>query len=148
MLFSSSHLLFAPLSVITTLAATNSKPWIIPAFFIPQFHLFAFQLFLPYFTVCNYLPLQAHFLQFHPTLLLVNCSVSARVSSTNLFLKWHDSSTYQQFSCTFNAIRDAVLLISIIYNTVVCRVSEVPYWWKSKHCDNDRLSIPPKHKSH
>jgi len=61
MLSSSSHLLFAPLSVVTMHAATTSKPVIIPAFFIPQFHLLAFQLFLPYFTACNYLPLQAHF---------------------------------------------------------------------------------------
>jgi hypothetical protein len=85
MLSSSSHLLFALLPVVTTLAATTSKPVIIPAFFIPQFHLLAFQLFLPYFTVCNYLPLQAQFLQFCPTLLLVNCSVSAYVSSTTCF---------------------------------------------------------------
>jgi len=84
MLSSSSHLLFALLSVITVHAATTSNPVIIPAFFIPQFHLFALQLFLPYFTVCNYLPLQAHFLLFRPTPLLLNCSVSAYVSSTTV----------------------------------------------------------------
>jgi hypothetical protein len=65
-----------------------------------------------------------------------------------LFLLWHDSCTYQQFSCMFFAIRGVVLLIPFIYNTVAGGVTEVRNRWKPKQCDNFGLPILPTHNSH
>lgn len=86
--------------------------------------LLAFQLFRSYFTVCNYLLCRHTFYNFASHFLFLTAP-SLLSFQHFLFLLWHDSCTYQQFSCMFFAIRGVVLLIPFIYNTVAGGVTEV-----------------------